>query len=81
MFFCVAMNNFWQSLAQRLTQWNVIVGFVLAVGGLLVAILARKIVQKIKKSDEVQDFDKMFVAFKFAGLLIVLAGLIFTIIK
>lgn len=80
MFLGVA-NNFLDSLAKRLLQWNVIVGLVLAVAGLLTAVFARKIVQKIKKADDIQNFDKMFVAFKFAGFLLVLAGLIFSIIK
>jgi len=80
MFLGVA-NNFLDSLAKRLLQWNVIVGLVLAVAGLLTAVFARKIVQKIKKADDIQNFDKMFVTFKFAGFLLVLAGLIFSIIK
>ncbi|HEY8444326.1 MAG TPA: hypothetical protein VIL24_05975 [Clostridia bacterium] len=80
MFFCAA-NAFLDGLLRRLSQWNVIVGLVFAVGGLLTAVFARKLVKAIKKIDEVQNFDKMFVAFKFAGFLMALAGLIFTIIK
>ncbi|HEY8419046.1 MAG TPA: hypothetical protein VIL03_01220 [Clostridia bacterium] len=78
MLFCVA---FLDGLVKRFTQWNVIVGLVLAVGGLLTAVFARKLVKAIKKTDEVENFDKLFVAFKFSGFLLVLAGLIFTIIK
>jgi hypothetical protein len=78
MFFCVA---FLDGLAKRLTQWNVLVGLVLAVIGLLTAVFARKLVKAIKKTDEVENFDKMFVTFKFAGFLSVLAGFIFTVIK
>ena len=80
MFLGVA-NNFLDSLAIWLVLWNVIVGLVLAVAGLLTAVFARKIVQKIKKTDDIKDFDKTLVAFKFAGFLLVLAGLIFSIIK
>ncbi|HEY8423981.1 MAG TPA: hypothetical protein VIL23_04405, partial [Clostridia bacterium] len=68
MFFYLRVN-FLDSLIKRLAQWNVLVGFFLALAGVLLACFARNIVKIIKKTDDVQNYDKMFVTFKFAGLL------------
>ncbi|HEY8390838.1 MAG TPA: hypothetical protein VIL26_07845 [Clostridia bacterium] len=79
--FLAASNSFWTNLITRLSQWNVIVGFVLAVSGLLLSIFARKLTGKIKHIKEVDNGDKLFFSLKLVSLGLVIAGLVFTVIK
>ncbi len=79
-FFAVA-NSFLDNLISRFSQWNVIVGLVLAITGLMLSIFSRKLVGKIKHIDKVENGDKLFIIMKFSSLGLVLAGLIFTLIK
>lgn len=74
-------SSFLDNLIYRFTQWNVIVGFILAVGGLMLSVFARKIVSKIKHTKKVENNDRLFTVLKFISLGFVLAGLIFTLIK
>lgn len=74
-------NSFFDNLIYRFTQWNVIVGLILAVGGLMLSIFARKVVGKIKNTNKVENSDKLFTVLKFTSLGLVLIGLIFTLIK
>jgi len=74
-------SSFWDNLIYRFSQWNVIVGLILAIGGLMLSIFARKIVGKVKHTDKVENSDKLFTVLKLISLGLVLAGLIFSLIK
>lgn len=75
------LGGYFESLAQRLSQWNVMLGFILAVIGLLTAVLARAVVRRIRKNKEVDNTDKIVIILKFTGFGLVLTGLIFTLIS
>ena len=68
-------------LMTRLNQVNVIVGIVLAVVGLALAFLAKRITRVFRHSDEIADNDKLFITIKAIGLVLVLGGLIATVVK
>lgn len=77
------MSNWFQNLGYRLTQWNVILGLVLAVVGIVLNFIARPISMKFSQKDEEgKDIinGKLMLGLKLAGLALVSAGLIFTLI-
>ena len=67
-------------LLTRLNQINVIIGIILAVVGLSVVFLAKRITVSVRKTDDVSDDDKVHVTLKIIGLILVIAGLIVQVI-
>ena len=67
-------------LLTRLNQINVIIGIILAVVGLSVVFLAKRITVSIRRTDDVSDDDKVHVTLKIIGLILVIAGLIVQVI-
>lgn len=68
-------------LMTRLNQVNVIVGIVLAVVGLALAFLAKRITRAFRHNEEVADNDKLYITIKAIGLVLVLGGLIATVVR
>lgn len=67
-------------LLTRLNQVNVIVGIILAVVGLSMIFLAKRFTRACRKTDDVEDNDRLYVALKIIGLILVVAGLIVQVI-
>ncbi len=68
-------------LMTRLNQVNVIVGIVLAVVGLALAFLAKRLTRCFRHTTDIADNDKLLITMKAIGLIFVIAGLIATIVK
>lgn len=67
-------------LLTRLNQINVIIGIILAVVGLSIVFLAKRLARACKKTDNIADNDKLYVTLKMVGLVLVIAGLIVQVI-
>ena len=68
-------------LLTRLNQVNVIIGIILAVVGLSVIFLAKRFTVAVRKTDDVDDNDKLYVTLKMIGLILVVAGMIVQVIQ
>ncbi len=68
-------------LLTRLNQVNVIIGIILAVVGLSVIFLAKRFTVAVRKTDDVDDNDRLYVTLKMIGLILVVAGMIVQVIQ
>ena len=76
------MNNLLAvTFVEFIQRPNVIIGIVLAVLGIALAILARRITRAIRKTKDVQNNDNVLIGFKVAGLVLILVGFILMIIE
>lgn len=68
-------------LMTRLSMPNVIVGIVLSVVGISFAFLSKRIARAIRKNQDISENDNIYVTLKVVGLILIVAGLIFTVVK
>lgn len=64
------------SFGEMISNPGVITGIILAVLGLVLAILAVRLTRAIRKADNYDPNDKLVLIFKVIGLVLVLVGLI-----
>ncbi len=57
-------------------RYTVIVGTILAIIGVAVSIMSKRIVMAIRKTDEVDKTDKLYVGLALLGLALILIGMI-----
>ena len=69
------------TLLEFLQRPNVLIALVLAVIGIALSILARRIVCACKKTKQLPDNDSALVAVKIVGLVLILVGFILMIIE
>ncbi len=69
------------SLAERLSQANVIIGIVLCAIGIAIAILARRIACAARKTSNVPNDDTIMVTTKVIGLIFIVVALVVMIIQ
>ncbi len=65
----------------RFAQTNVIVGVILLVLGILVGCLAGVITRKVRKTEEVDTSDKLYLILKAVALLLIMTSLIAMIVR
>lgn len=63
-------------LLTRLNTLTVIIGMIVAVVGISLVFLAKRLTRAFKRTDDVADNDKLYTALKIIGLVFILAGLI-----
>lgn len=68
------------TLIEFLQRPNVLVAIFLAVMGIALAILSRRITRSVRKSKDIADNDGLFVGLKITGLVMILIGLILMVI-
>ena len=68
------------TLIEFLQRPNVLVAIFLAVIGITLAILSRRITRSVRKSKDIADNDGLFVGLKITGLVMILIGLILMVI-
>lgn len=66
--------EFWDSFYPRLKTTEIIIAIVLAVVGLTLAILSRRIVRACKKKNDIPNEDKALITMKVVSLLFVVAS-------
>lgn len=65
-----------RTLQQFLQEGLVIVGIALIAVGVAVGFLARRITRAVRQNNEVSSQDKLFLALKITGMVLVLAGFV-----
>ena len=71
------MNNLLgRSLLDYINSPLIIVGLILLAFGLALVVLAKRIARVSAQKNEIDNDDKIYVAFKIAGILLMLAGFI-----
>lgn len=68
------------TLVEFLQRPNVLVAIFLAVFGIALAILSRRITRSVRKTKDIADNDGLLVGLKITGLVMILIGLILMII-
>lgn len=69
------------SLIDRLKLPNVLTGLILAILGISLSFLAKKITQVIRGEKELKDNDKVFLSIKAFALVMILVALILMVIQ
>lgn len=67
-------TEFWDSFYPRLKTTEIIIAMVLAVVGLTIAILARRITRAIKQKNDIPNEDKTLIIIKIIALLFLVAS-------
>lgn len=70
-----------QMFAQRLQLEKIYLGIVFAILGLASAMLARRIARVVRKTNNIEDNDKVMLTFKTIGLMLIFLALILMMIK
>ncbi|MEG1751961.1 MAG: hypothetical protein RR140_02840 [Clostridia bacterium] len=70
-----------ETLGETLKNINVIIGLILAILGLAVLLLARKITKKIRKEKNIEKMDNLYLIIMAFALVLVVAGLIITVFR
>ncbi|MDD4211537.1 MAG: hypothetical protein PHC46_04040 [Clostridia bacterium] len=69
------------SLLERLTMINVILGIVLAIVGVSFSLIATRFARMVRKTSYVDPNDRIIIAFKSFGLVLILVALIVIVIE
>lgn len=70
-----------QTLIERLSQVNVIIGIILCAIGIALACLARRIACASRKTDKIANDDAIMIAIKVIGLLLIVGALVVMVIQ
>jgi len=70
-----------QTLIERLTQTNVIIGIVICAIGIALACLARRIACASRKTNEVANDDSIMISIKIIGLIFIVVALVVMVIQ
>lgn len=73
------MLSFWSTLSERLQLPMFTAGIVLAVLGVAIGVLAKRITRVVRKSNTIEDNDKILVSLKLVGLILLFLALILLI--
>lgn len=74
------ISAFLEELAENLGKWNIILGLALAVSGVILTFSAFGIVKIFSKGKEINKDSGSVVVVKVVGMILCIAGLVFTII-
>jgi len=69
------------TLGQRLAQWNVILGLILIIVGILMFAFSKRVAMIINHEDEAKPDDKVVVTLRLIGFCLLLIGLVVMIIQ
>ena len=69
------------TLGQRLAQWNVILGIVLIVVGILMYAFSKRIAMIKNHQDEVEPNDRIVIALRLTGFCLLIVGMVIMIIQ
>ncbi len=73
------MLSFWSTISERFQLPMFTVGIILAVVGVAIGILAKRITRVVRKSNEVENNDKILISLKLVGLVLLFCALILLI--
>ena len=67
--------NIFRTLAERLKLPSILSGVIIAIVGLAFVILARRVTRAVRKTDSVEDDDKVMIVLKAIGLVLMFVAL------
>ena len=70
------LSTFYNELWNYLKQPNVIIGLALIIIGLVCVILSARIVRTVRKVDVVENNDRMLLAIRIVGLVLMIIGFV-----
>ncbi len=70
------LTEMFQSLSKKLQLPNVMGGIIMAIVGLAIAILSRRVARAVRKTNQIDDNDKVMIAVKTVGLLLMFSALL-----
>ena len=70
------LSTFYNELWNYLKQPNVIIGLALLIIGLVCVILSARIVRTVRKVDVVENNDRMLLAIRIVGLVLMIIGFV-----
>lgn len=73
------MLSFWSIITERLQLPMFTAGIVFAVLGVTIGVLAKRITRVVRKSNEIENNDKILVSLKLVGLVLLFLALILLI--
>lgn len=73
--------GFFDNLLARLQLADVIIAMCFAVIGVAIAVLAKRITRTIRKRDNIEDNDKIFITFKAASLVLIFVAFLILVFE
>lgn len=70
------IKTFFVSLSDALNLKNIMYGLILAIAGLSIAILSKRITRIFRRNNEIADNDKIMLGFKVFGLILLFIALL-----
>ena len=70
------LASFFNELVNYLKEPSIIIGLVLVLIGLVCVLIAGRVVRTIRKVDEVESNDRMLLAMRIVGLVLMIVGLV-----
>ena len=73
------MLSFWSTISERFQLPMFTLGIVLAVLGVAIGVLAKRITRGVRKSNTIENNDKILISLKLVGLILLFLALILLI--
>ncbi len=73
------MLSFWSTISERFQLPMFTLGIVLAVLGVAIGVLAKRITRVVRKSNTIENNDKILISLKLVGLILLFLALILLI--
>lgn len=73
------MLSFWSTISERFQLPMFTLGIVLAVLGVTIGVLAKRITRVVRKSNTIENNDKILISLKLVGLILLFLALILLI--
>ncbi len=70
------LASFFNELVNYLKEPSIIIGLILVLIGLVCVLLSARIVRTVRKVDEVESNDRMLLAIRIVGLVLIIVGLV-----
>jgi uncharacterized protein YacL len=74
-------STFWNNFVNRISTPAVIVALIFAVVGLALAIMAKRVARAVRKSNEIDDKDAVYISFKAVGLVFLFVAVLIIVFR
>lgn len=74
-------QDFWTNFIARITTVEMIIAICFAILGVSLAIIARKITRVVRKVDEIEDNDSLYISLKVVGLVFLFVAILIIIFR
>ena len=74
-------TDFWESFLTKIQMTEIIVALCLAVVGVAVACLGRRVARVVRKSNEIEDNDPVLISFKAIGIACLFISILIIVLR